>query len=270
MPGQKTSSRLSISCIVPAYNEEKNIRHLVDSLLRCSIPQEIIVVNDGSTDETKKILESFEKKIKLITYRKNHGKGYALFRGVKAARGEIVVFIDADIRDLKNDHLRKLTQPILKRKTNYVLGVVWPRKKAKTDPTVFPQFTGQRAYLKEILVPFLPHIKKTRYGVEFYLNQVFKRRWGKVIYLSGLTHLRKDHKLERSKVLPAYIQQILEISKTRLEMEIDRHKQLRKVLRPKEIKSVKTLRQKVDEIKDKEVSELIKDYVLPYLKKITQ
>lgn len=258
---------INVSVIICAYNEEKYIGQTIRDLLKCPTAQEIIVVDDGSKDKTREILKSFGKKIRLITYWGNRGKGFALFRGIKAARGEVVVFLDAHLENLEDRHLQSLTEPIFKKKANYVL--------ATCDQTIkrgsfFPSLTGQRAYLKQILIPFLPYIKKTRFGVETYLNEIFKPRWGKKIHLEGLIHLVKHQKMPMNEVLPAYVQEILEISKTKLEIRTNQHRQLQKILNPKNIKTLKNLAQKVDEIKDKEISELVKKYVLPYLRKITK
>ena len=88
-----------VSFIVPAYNEEKGIANTINSLLGMDYPKnkfEIIVVDDGSRDNTFKIAKNFESsKIKVFT-KKNGGKGSALNYGIKHARGELVFTMDAD------------------------------------------------------------------------------------------------------------------------------------------------------------------------------
>ncbi|MEW6043815.1 MAG: glycosyltransferase [Thermoproteota archaeon] len=85
-----------ISVIVPAYNEEKVIGRTVESVLNTNYPRkEIIVVDDGSTDNTLRILQSYKPKIKVI-HKQNGGKYSALNYGLLYAKGEIVVTIDAD------------------------------------------------------------------------------------------------------------------------------------------------------------------------------
>jgi len=259
-----------VSAIVCAYNEQKHIKQTIIDLLKCPTAQEVIVVNDGSSDKTEEILKSFGKKIRLISYKKNRGKGFALAQGVKAARGEIVIFLDAHLKNLKDKHLQELVEPILKRKANYALGYAGSKKVKRPAAVPFTHLTGQRAYLREILVPFLSHLKKTRFGVETYLNEIFKPRWAEKIPQPDLIHFNKPGKMPRNEVLPAYLQEVIEISKTKLEIRMDQHKQLKKILNPKKIKSIKVLREKVNEIKDKEVSELIKNHIIPYLKRISR
>lgn len=262
-PRQK---KIQVSVVVPAYNEEKSVGQMIADLLQCPTAEEIIVVNDGSTDQTEKILRGFDQKINLITYSRNRGKAYALYRGIKAASGKVVILLDADLTFLKDEHLRKLVRPILARKTNYTLGMTELNKLNK----FWFRITGQRAYLREPLEPYLEEIKNSRFGVEVFLNDIFPFKWGKKVYLGGLDFVPKYQKMPISEALPAFIKMMLEVSKTRVELRIKQHRQLEKLLNPKKIKSLKTFKEKIIQIKDKEISALFREYVLPSFKKITQ
>ena len=91
------------TAIVPAFNEEKSIKETLISLLNLDYPKnkiEIIIVNDGSTDRTKEIVEDVIKsnpsrEIILIN-QKNKGKGRAMNKGLRKARGEFFACLDAD------------------------------------------------------------------------------------------------------------------------------------------------------------------------------
>jgi glycosyltransferase involved in cell wall biosynthesis len=255
---------ITVSTVICAHNEEKYLRETLEQVLRCPRAEEIIVVDDGSTDGTKKDAKGFGRKVNLISYRKNRGKGYAMARGIETAKGKIIVFLDAHLQNLKDKHLQKLTDPILKGKANYVLEIC-----SGCGPGIVTDLTGQRAYLKRNLIPYLGQIKKTRYGVETCLNEIFPVQWGKRVFVPDLIHLVKYQKMPFSEALSGYLQETLEISKTKLGLNSPQYSQLKKILDPRKIKSVKALRQRVNEIKDKEVSELIEKYALPYLKKIT-
>ncbi|MCD8390767.1 MAG: glycosyltransferase [Firmicutes bacterium] len=86
---------LKVSVITPVYNGEKTIARCVDSILAQTLTEtEIIVVNDGSTDKTAEILSGY-KNIRVIN-QENAGQGFARNRGIDAARGEYIAFVDAD------------------------------------------------------------------------------------------------------------------------------------------------------------------------------
>ena len=107
---------MKVSVIIPTYNEETVIKICLDSLLKQSIKDfEIIVVDDGSTDKTKEIIPEI-KNNQIKIYSQNHkGPGAARNRGVENAKGEILVFIDADM-EFDKDFLMKLIEPIGKNK----------------------------------------------------------------------------------------------------------------------------------------------------------
>lgn len=87
-----------ISIIVPVYNAEKTIGKCLDSLLSLDHPKdkyEIIIVDDGSTDSTPEILKIYQN-IKVLENSKNRGTSYSQNRGVDAASGELIAFLDAD------------------------------------------------------------------------------------------------------------------------------------------------------------------------------
>lgn len=109
-----------ISVIIPAYNEQERLGTTLHETLRylkdSHINAELIVVDDGSTDDTARIAKHICSKFddipcKLITYKQNMGKGFAVKKGLEAASGEIAVFSDADLSTPIKE-LTKLVGPI--------------------------------------------------------------------------------------------------------------------------------------------------------------
>lgn len=91
---------MTLSIIVPVYNEEKTISHIIDTLQKIrllDLKKEIIVVNDASTDKTSEKLAKFSGTIKLVNHRKNLGKGAAISSGLKKSTGDYVIVQDADL-----------------------------------------------------------------------------------------------------------------------------------------------------------------------------
>jgi glycosyltransferase involved in cell wall biosynthesis len=111
-----------ISVVIPAHNEESVIAKAITSVLDSTYKNfEIIVVNDGSTDKTKKITQNLiknnSKKIKLLDYYRGHSPAFARNRGAEAAKGDILFFLDAD------DWMRKDTLENIKNSFNKFTGI---------------------------------------------------------------------------------------------------------------------------------------------------
>jgi len=103
-----------ISVVIPAFNEEKNIADVIEqteaSLNSLNLTYEVIVIDDGSNDKTRHYASN--NGAKLISYLTNHGKGYAIRKGLANARGQILVTLDAD-GSHRPDEIPKLIKPLL-------------------------------------------------------------------------------------------------------------------------------------------------------------
>lgn len=256
----KKAGNPKVSVVIAAYNEERYLARTLSDLVRCPTAEEKIIVNDGSTDNTENEARKFLPKIKIISYQKNLGKGYALYRGIKEAKGEVVVFLDAHLKNLKDKHLKRLTEPILKEEANYTYATC---KKVFYE---MPRISGTRAYWRHLLIPHLGSLKKTRFGVEIYLNDIFPLKWGKYLTFPDLVHILKHQKMAKSKIFPAYLKEGLEIAKTRVELKINQYKKIQRLLGAKGWKSIGNLSRKIKEISDEEVTDLFKKYILPLIK----
>ena len=103
----------SITILIPAYNEEESIEDTIEHVINLDYPKnklEVIVINDGSRDKTKNIIEKLRKKysnLKLLD-KENSGKADSLNQGIKIARGELIAVVDSDSFPSK-ESLKKLT-----------------------------------------------------------------------------------------------------------------------------------------------------------------
>lgn len=115
-----------VSIVLPTYNREQIISLAIESVLKQTYQNfELIIVDDGSTDQTQKIIRKFQikfgpNKIKSF-YKSNGGQGSALNFGVEQSSGDIICFIDSD--DQYNpEHLETLIEPILSKQSDFVMG----------------------------------------------------------------------------------------------------------------------------------------------------
>ena len=108
---------MTISVIIPAFNEEKFIANVIGTVKACNVANEIIVVDNNSIDNTTKIAKKCGA---ITTFCKRQGKGYAMEKGLKIATGDIIVFIDGDICNYRKNFICDLVAPILKNKTDFV------------------------------------------------------------------------------------------------------------------------------------------------------
>lgn len=115
-----------LSIIVPVFNEATTLRAVIDRLLAIDlpIPREIIIVDDGSTDGTREVLDIAERArlpITVLRAAQNGGKGTAIRRGLDHAQGTVVAIQDADL-ELDPQQLTALVTPILSGQSNVVYG----------------------------------------------------------------------------------------------------------------------------------------------------
>jgi glycosyltransferase involved in cell wall biosynthesis len=101
-----------ISCIICAYNESGRIGAILLAVKDHPLLHEVIVVNDGSSDDTLSYLEEYPE-LHLITYPENKGKTYALSRGIDASEGELIMLLDADLTGITAEDVSALAAPVL-------------------------------------------------------------------------------------------------------------------------------------------------------------
>lgn len=115
-----------LSIVVPVYNEARTVAAVIERLLSIDLPlpREIIIVNDGSTDGTRAVLEALPSRpdvLRVIHAPRNGGKGRAIRIGFAAAQGTILAIQDADL-ELDPAQLTVLVAPILEGRTRVVYG----------------------------------------------------------------------------------------------------------------------------------------------------
>jgi glycosyltransferase involved in cell wall biosynthesis len=202
---------MKVSAIFPVFNEKERVGKIMKVLKETDFIDEVIFVDDGSKDGSFEFLKKFEnQKIKVFGLKRNHGKGFALSFGIRRAKGEILIFIDADLIGLKKEHLKILITPLAKEKKKCVIGVPLEKDRKIFRPWEF-WLSGERAYFKRDLLPHLEKISKLKYGVELYLDSIFEPEEIKVVRLVSLISPSKFEKKEFFEASKEYFREVKEI-----------------------------------------------------------
>jgi len=189
-----------VSAVIPGKNEAANIGGVLKVVTAHPMIDEVIVINDGSTDKTGEIAASFPK-VKLINHKVNTGKTLAVKEGIEKSSGDIIVMIDADLKQIKEHNLTDLITPVLNDEVDLTLSM-------RHNSYIFKPFkidfiSGERALKREVLQDPLiwskPHIG---FGLEVLMNKsILKKgytyksvyfpnvniayKWSKVGYIQG-------------------------------------------------------------------------------------
>lgn len=209
----------NVSAIICAYNEERTIKDVISSVAESRIFNEIIVVNDGSTDDTKRIITDCKNTIQIIDIQlpENKGKGYAMAIGVEKSKSEIIVFIDADLTGLSENIyaniFNQLIKPIQNNEADMVLGQPYVTiLNYKINP--FKSLTGERSVKREDILPLVEKMKDSEFGVETLIN-LYYQATGKIVkyvLLAELDHLSKFSKVSTLSAARQYIKEGQEIA----------------------------------------------------------
>lgn len=165
---------MDLSLVIPLYNEEESLKELHQWICKTADEQqldfEIIFVNDGSTDTSLEVLHQLaqeDKRVKIISFRRNHGKSAGLNVGFAAASGAIVITMDADLQD-SPEEIPGLMKMIKEDGFDLVSG--WKKKRydplSKTIPTKFYNWATRR--LSKI------ELHDFNCGLKAYKNEVIK------------------------------------------------------------------------------------------------
>ncbi len=199
-----------ISCIIPAYNEERTVGRIVKTIVEAKESlgiSEIIVVSDGSKDRTAEYSRDAGANI-VLELQKNVGKAGAILEGIKKSSGQILIFLDADLLGLKKEHISSLINPILEDSADMVVGYL----EGDELQNILPHLSGQRAIKRKFVEKLLSNkkVRKARYAWELLLTKEMKKARARVLYisLSGLTHLAKHQKYSRRASFWAKIQSL--------------------------------------------------------------
>lgn len=207
--------KVQVSAIIPAYNEENNILGVLGVLTASPVLDEIIVVDDGSTDDTTRVVKENFPQVKRILMKRNVGKADALLAGARVVKNPILFFCDADLTNLKAFQVRDLVAPVVEGKVRMVVGVqermdAWrdtslyrklfpSSRNASGESSQMSDFVkglgGEKVMLRKDFLA-IPGIAGSDYGVEHRIINYFKEKRLPFEYyvLEGVGHVWKLEK----------------------------------------------------------------------------
>lgn len=172
---------------MPVYNEGKRVGAVLKVLVGHPMVDEVIVVNDGSSDDSESILKKI-KGIRLISYKKNQGKTMAMKMGFEAAKNNPVMTIDSDLVGLDREAISELIEPVKNGQADMSISL------RKNSLGIFKLFgldfvSGERVFDKRLLGNLEKLKKLPRFGLEVYMNNLIIQKklrmkvvsWKKVI-----------------------------------------------------------------------------------------
>ncbi|MCF7890442.1 glycosyltransferase family 2 protein [Candidatus Bipolaricaulota bacterium] len=187
---------MKVSVIVPAYNEAGRIKSVLEAIKGADLVNHIIVVDDGSTDQTAEKVRKSGEGVELIELDQNMGKASALSRGVESAPDRTLMFLDADLKGLKSEHVDEMIRAYHEDDVDMVIGV-FHKGRLNTDLSqkISPHLSGQRILSKDIWKK-LDRSKAEEFGVEMALTKLSlaENLSTTKVKLTGVTHVMKEEK----------------------------------------------------------------------------
>ncbi len=218
-----TSNAPTVSCIIPAWNEAGRITKVLAVVNNFPFFNEIIIVDDGSTDatalQTQDFIRKFDvsKRFKLIKQENNQGKAAAVITGIHEATGEIIVLMDADLWDITSENIAKMLYFVMSKKYSMT---ILDRASDRKPPIGLGHsflarlFGGERTFWKSDFEKInLP--KDSGFKLEIIINKYFVDNQLPVltIYCPNLNSYFKFRKVKAKKALERYIKMFWDMYK---------------------------------------------------------
>ena len=183
---------MSVDCVIPARNEGPTVGSVVEVARGCRYIREVIVVDDGSTDDTAD--RAAAAGAKVVRRESDGSKAHAMEAGVEVSDADAVLFCDADLIGITPDHLDRICEPVLEGRAAMSLGTfdygIWNWFVLRFPPT-----TGERIVPRWVF-DAIPPSKRDGYTIEIMINEVITEGRLPTVarVMHGVTHRTKRDK----------------------------------------------------------------------------
>ena len=208
-----------ITAVVPAYNEGNTIRNVLNTLKSCKLIDKIIVIDNGSTDNTFEIVKKYN--VEIISLENNIGKSQAIKYGCSNLKTDILFLCDADLMGFKQLHVKKILEPVLKGKATMSIGLRNRGKFQNYITKMLPLISGERAIEYPVFKKMLNSKYFYEYGMEPIMNYYCKKNKLNVkSIVLNYNHISKIKKIE-SGGLMLWIREFLHVYYVCLALKIN-------------------------------------------------
>lgn len=187
---------MKIDVLIPAYNESQTIFGVITVAKASPWVNEVIVISDGSSDQTAEIARAAGAKV--IELRENKGKDIALDAGVKDSTADYFLFLDADLIGLKPHHIDALLEPVISQRADTTMGV-FRQGNFQTDlaQRITPFLSGQRVISRQMWYEALSSSLGVGFGLETILHRYIRSHQLRLqqVELKGVSQWMKEQKL---------------------------------------------------------------------------
>ncbi len=174
---------MKISAIIPVYNNQTTIARVATVLRDHPDVSEVVAVNDGSKDKSGEMLR-YIKGIRVVTHKKNRGKGAGMVSGWKAAKYDDLLTVDADMSRLTAAHITTIIREYETGKWDMVVAAHNPR-------TPFDWVSGQRMYKKSAVMPYAKTASGVGNGIEQVINFAHRDKRVTMVFTKDIGHILK-------------------------------------------------------------------------------